>query len=81
MFEPQQSRPRPKGEEGIWNVFVTKGDCGPYKPLDGFNIAAIRNKITEFYSVRKQLLFRLCGISARIDKRLEQINKTCPNRK
>ena len=59
MFEPQHSRPRPKGEEGIWNVFVTKGDCGPYKPLDGFNMAVIRNKITEFYSVRKQLLFRL----------------------
>ena len=55
MFEPQHSRPRPKGE-GIWNVFVTKGDCGPYKPLNGFNMAAIRNKITEFYSVRKQLL-------------------------
>ena len=52
MFEPKHSRPRPKGEEGIWNVFVTKGDCGPYKPLDGFNMAAIRNKITEFYSVR-----------------------------
>ena len=53
MFEPQHSRPRPKGEEGNWNVFVTKGDCGPYKPLYGFNMAAmIRNKFTEFYSVR-----------------------------
>ena len=59
MFEPQHSRPRPKGEEEIWNVFVTKGDCGPYKPLVRFNTAAIRNKIREFYSVRKQLLFRL----------------------
>ena len=48
MFEPQHSRPRPKGDEGIWNVFVTKGDCGPYKPLDEFNMVAIRNKITEF---------------------------------
>ena len=59
MFESQHSRPPTKGEEGIWNVFVTKGDRGPYKPLDGFNMAAIRNKITEFYSVRKQLHFRL----------------------
>ena len=81
MFEPQHSPPRPKGEEGIWNVFVTKVDFGPYKPLDGFNMAAIRNKITEFYSARNQLLFRLRGFSARIDKRLEQINTTCPNRK
>ena len=59
MFESQHSRPRPKGEEGIWNVLVTKEDRGPYKPLDGFNMAAIRNKITEFYNVRKKLLFRL----------------------
>ena len=59
MLEPQHSRSRPKGEEGISNVFVTKGDCGPYKPLDGFNMAAIRNKITELYIVRKQPLFRL----------------------
>ena len=81
MFEPQHSRPRPKREEGIWNVCVTKGDCGPHKPLDGFNIAAIRNKITEFYSVRKQLLVRFEDFTARIDKRLEQIIKTCPNRK
>ena len=28
---------------------------GPYKPLDGFDMAAIRNKVTEFYTVRKQL--------------------------
>ena len=39
--------------------FVTKGDCGPYKPLDGFNMAAIRNKITELYIVRKRLLLTL----------------------
>ena len=38
MFEPRHSRPCPKGVEGIWNVFVTKGDCGPYKLLDGFNM-------------------------------------------
>ena len=41
MGEPQHSRPRPKGEEGIWNVFVTKEDCGVYNPLDGFDMAAI----------------------------------------
>ena len=65
MFEPQHSRPRPKGDEGIRNVFVTKEDCWPYKPLDGFNMAAKRNKITEFYSVRKQLLFRLSGFHSK----------------
>ena len=81
MFEPQHSRLHPKEAEGIWNVFVTKGECGPYKPLDGFNMAAIQNKITEFYSVRKQLFFDFEDFTARIEKRLEQINKTCPNRK
>ena len=59
MFEPQHSRPRPKGEEGILNVFVTKEDCGAHKPLDGFDMAVLRNKITELYIVREQLLFQL----------------------
>ena len=81
MFEPQHSRPRPKGEEGICNVFVTKGDCGPYKPLDGFNMAWIRNKITEFYSVRNSFFSDFEDFTSRVNKRLEQINKTCPNRK
>ena len=53
MFEPQHSRPRPKGEEGIWIFFVTKGDCGPYKPY----MAAIRNKITEFLQRKKTASF------------------------
>ena len=28
---------------------------GPYKPLDGYDMAAIRHKVMEFYTVRKQL--------------------------
>ena len=59
MCKPQHSRSRPKGEERIWNVCVTKEDCGLYKPLDGFDMAAIRNKITELYIVRKQLLLTM----------------------
>ena len=44
MFEPQHSRSRPKGEEGIWNVFVTKGDCGPYIPSFLVKVFTIQSK-------------------------------------
>ena len=59
MCKPQHSRPHPKVEEGIWNICVTKEDCGLCKPLDGFDMAVIRNKLTELYIVRKQLLLTL----------------------
>ena len=60
MFKPQHSRPFPK-EKKESGMFLSPKEieCQSYKPLDGLNMAAIRNKITEFYSIRKQLLFRL----------------------
>ena len=32
-----------------------RSDRGPYKPVDDFDQTVVRNKIQEFYTVRRQL--------------------------
>ena len=46
---------REKKETGILLSPKKTTARGPYKPIDGFEQSAIRQKITEFYTVRRQL--------------------------